>query len=65
MRVLTYASYKEHFQRYTEIRDSISFNSCQIELVKKNQKILAEEFLILYTTGLSPRNKRGAINFTL
>ena len=36
MRVLTYKSYKEHCELYTEIHGSIAINSCQIELVQKD-----------------------------
>ena len=35
MKLLTYTSYKEHFDLYTVIHDSIAVNSCQNELPQK------------------------------
>ena len=35
MKVLTYTSYKEHCDLYTEIHGSIAVNRCQIELAQK------------------------------
>ena len=48
MKVLTYASYKKHWDVYTEIHDLIVVNSCQIELPKKNITLLSEVFIIIY-----------------
>ena len=36
MNVLTYTSYKEHFELNTEIYDPIAVNSCQAELSRKD-----------------------------
>ena len=35
MEVLTYTSYKEHYDLYTKIHGSIAAKSCQIELPPK------------------------------
>ena len=35
MKVLTYTSYKEHYDLYTEIHGSITVNSCLIEPPQK------------------------------
>ena len=37
MKVLTYTSYKEHCDLYTEIHGSIVVNCCQIGLFKKDK----------------------------
>ena len=55
MKALTYTSYKEHGELYTEIHGSIAVNSCQIGLFKKD-KILLEEnksFKYSYSKALS------------
>ena len=36
MKVFTYTSYKEHCDRYTDIRGLIAVNSCQIKLAQKH-----------------------------
>ena len=36
MKVLTYTSYKEHCDLYTEIHGSVAVNSCHIELAQKD-----------------------------
>ena len=51
MKVLTYTSYKEHFDLYTEIHGSIAVNSCQIELAQKGIILLSKVFIIVYKTG--------------
>ena len=51
MRVLTYTSYKEHFDLYTEIHGSIAVNSCQIELAQKDIILLSTVSIIVYKTG--------------
>ena len=51
MRVLTYTSYKEHCELYTEIHGSIAINSCQIELAQKYIILLSEISIIVYEAG--------------
>ena len=36
MKLLTYTSYKEHCDLYTEIHGSIAVNSCHVELPQKD-----------------------------
>ena len=36
MKVLTYTSYKEHCDMYTEIHGLIAVNSCQIKIAQKD-----------------------------
>ena len=42
MKVLTYTSYKEHCDPYTEIHDSIAVNSCQVRLSQKDIILLSK-----------------------
>ena len=51
MKVLTYTSYKEHCDLYTEIHGSIAVNSCQIELPQKDIILLSSISIIFYKTG--------------
>ena len=51
MRVLTYTSYKEHCELYTEIHGSIAINSCQIELAQKYIILLSEVSIVNYKAG--------------
>ena len=51
MKVLTYTSYKEHCDLYTEIHGSIAVNSCQIELAQKDIILLSTVSIIVYKTG--------------
>ena len=51
MKVLTYTSYKEHCDLYTEIHGSITVNSCQIELAQKDIILLSNVSIILYKAG--------------
>ena len=51
MRVLTYTSYKEHYDLYTEIHGSIAINSCQIELAQKDIILLSEVSIVIYKAG--------------
>ena len=48
MKVLTYTSYKEHCDLYTEIHGSIAVNSCQIELAQKDIILLSNVSIIVY-----------------
>ena len=47
MRVLTYKSYKEHCELYTEIHGSIAINSCQIKLAQKYIILLSEVSIVI------------------
>ena len=51
MKVLTYILYKEHCQLYTEIHNSISISSYQIELVQKDIILLSNVSIIIYKAG--------------
>ena len=66
MKVLTYTSYKEHYDLYTEIHGSIAVNSCQIGLAQKDIILLSSIFVIFYKAGppTSAENNR-LIKFSL
>ena len=66
MKVLTYTSYKEHCELYTEIHGSIAVNSCQIELAQKDIILLSSISIIFYKAEASTgvENKRF-IEFSL
>ena len=49
LKVLTYTSYKEHYDLYTEIHGSIAVNSCQIGLFKKDKILLEDNKLFRYS----------------
>ena len=51
MKILTYILYKEHCELYTEIHNSISINSNQIELVQKDIILLSNVSVIIYKAG--------------
>ena len=51
MKVLTYKSYKEHCELYTEIHGSVAVNSCQIELAQKYVNLLSRVAVIFCKTG--------------
>ena len=51
MKVLTFTSYKEHCDLYSEIHDSIAVNSCQIGLAQKNIILLSKVSIIVYKAG--------------
>ena len=51
MKVLTYTSYKEHCEPYTEIQGSIAANSCQIGLTQKDIILLSSVSVIFYKAG--------------
>ena len=51
MKALTYTTYKEHYDLYTEIHDSIAVNSCQIELAQKDIILLSGISVIFYKAG--------------
>ena len=48
---MTYTSYKEHCDLYTEIHGSIAVNSCQIELPQKDIILLSSNSVIFYKAG--------------
>ena len=49
MKVLTYTSYKEHCELYTEFHSWIAVNSCQIGLFKKDKILLEDNKLFKYS----------------
>ena len=51
MKVLTYTSYKEHCDLYTEIHGSIAVNSSQIELAQKDIILLSNATIVIYKAG--------------
>ena len=51
MKVLTYTSFKEHCDLYTEIHGSIAVNSCQVELAQKYIILLSEVSIVIYKAG--------------
>ena len=51
MKVLTYTSYKEHYDLYTEIHCSIVVNSWQIRLAQKGIILLSKPPIITYKAG--------------
>ena len=51
MRVLTYTSYKEHYDLYTEIHGSIAINGCPIGLAQKYIILLSQVSIIVYKAG--------------
>ena len=51
MKVLTYTSYKQHCELYTEIHGSIAVNSYQIELAQKDIILLVSASVIFYGGG--------------
>ena len=51
MKVLTYTSYKEHCDLYTEIHGSIAVNSSQIELAQKHIILLSNATIVIYKAG--------------
>ena len=59
MKVLTYTSYKEHCDLYTEIHGSIAVNSCQVGLAQKYIILLSKVSIIVYKAG-----KRTAVENT-
>ena len=48
MKVLTYTSYKEHCELYTEIHGSIAANSCHIQLAQKDIILLSSVSVIIF-----------------
>ena len=51
MKVLTYTSYKEHCDLYTEIHGWIAVNSCQIGLAQKDIILLSIISVVFYKTS--------------
>ena len=51
MKVLTYTSYKEHCDLYTEIHGSIPVNICQIGLAQKDIILMSKVSIIVYKAG--------------
>ena len=50
MKVLTYTSYKEHCELYTETHGSVAVNGCQAGLFKKDKIILEDNILLKYSS---------------
>ena len=48
MKLLLYASYKEHCELYTEIHDSIATNNCQVGLARKDIVLLSIVAAVIY-----------------
>ena len=51
MKIMTYTSYKEHCDLYTEIHSSIAVSSCQIKLAQKHIILLSSVSIIVYKAG--------------
>ena len=51
MKALTYTSYKEHCDLYTEIHVTIAVNSCQIEFAYKDIILLSSVSIIVFKAG--------------
>ena len=60
MRVLTYTSYKEHCDLYTEIHGSIAINNCHMGLFKKDNILL--EGNKLFKHSYSKASSSGVFN---
>ena len=66
MRVLTYTSYKEHCDLYTEIHSSIAVNSCQNGPAQKDIILLSSISVIFYKAGARTRVENNRfIKFSL
>ena len=59
MKVLTYTSYKEHCELYTEIHGSTDVNSCQIEFARKDIILLSNDSVIFYEAGARTGGKNN------
>ena len=55
MKVLTYTSYKEHYDLYIKIHGSISLHGCQTGLAQKDIILLSKASLIVYNTHKQTR----------
>ena len=62
MKVLTYASYKEHCELRTEIHDVITVNSCQKDPARK---LISDTAVMLYRAGSRKGVENRYIKFTL
>ena len=51
MEVLTFTSYKEHYDLYPEINSSIIVHSCQIRLAQKDIILLSKDPITTYKAG--------------
>ena len=51
MKVLTYTSYKQHCDLYTEIHGSIAVNGCQMGIAQKDIILLSSGSVIFYKAG--------------
>ena len=51
MKILTYKTYKEHCDLYTDLHGSITVNSCQIVLAQWDIILLPEVAIVVYKAG--------------
>ena len=66
MKVLSYTSYKEHCELYSEIHGLIAVNSREIKFAQKDIIFLSDVFIIVYKTGKrTGAEKNKFIHFNL
>ena len=65
MKVLTYRSYKEHFELYTESHGPIAVTSSQIEPVRKDIILLSDVAVMLYKACSRTGVKNKHVKFAL
>ena len=65
MKALTYTSFKEHYDLYTEIHGSTAVNSCQIELAQKDIILLSSISLIFFKSGARTGAKNNFVKKNL
>ena len=51
MKVLTYTTYKEHYDLYTKIHGSIAINGCEVCVLQNVIILLSRTSLIVYKAG--------------
>ena len=51
MKLLTYTTYKEHYDLHIEIHGSIAVYSCQVRLPQKDIILLSKPPIITYKAG--------------
>ena len=64
MKALTYTSYKDHYDLYTEIHGSIAINSCQVGLAQKYIILLSKVSIVIYKAG-ERTGVENALHFNL
>ena len=60
MKVLTYTSYKKHYELYTQFHGPVAINNCQIGLFKKCKILLEDNKLFKYS--YSKASSSGVFN---